>query len=604
MERKLRVLLIIGRSQSFSILDLFDPLADAWEISAASFLADMCKPSFLTRIALQTHIEDPHLPGYMRGLEEAIVRSDLIVASSCTDQASLQALRFCQGKKKPLLIFISDGQSFRQSHEGDTSNLEEVLSLAQGFVVSDKASAEHLSFLKVENEKIVFIPPQVPASRFGFQPQLRKKFREYIGLSDDQFLILCSDYMENYSRGTNLLMAVKYLMQRKMLPPQKLRVLFAGTGPAKDQLKYLAVDSGISSQVFFISQDTSPFLRDLYCAADLGVSLSKKYHTIDHVEGFSSWILEGLACGLRPLIDAQHPLAIELSADFTVDVENFEALALGILRAFHQNSAAEYSKKTISQLSVDYSDVESVKETLKRFAERLVLNIRVAEGLQENFSSVFEELLNSRGLVPAEELLGTIDGALMLWENRAEEKGKLELLKGQVLLRDGNLEAAMALFEQCTADERLQHDAYIGLGHISFATCAYDEALSFFRKALAIKPNDVEAMAGLGHVYRKAGKPDDAVYWLGKSINIDSENKVLLMCLTQACLEADDAERSIAVLEQLRPVLGEKAPLIMALGQLYYRTGEAEIGHLLVHQALNLSQDQDIKVLAALSNVR
>lgn len=602
MERKLRVLLIIGKSQSFRILDVFEPMAEDWELSAASFLVDLRKPSYLTQISLQTYIEDQHLPGYMRGLEEAISRSDLIVASGCTDHASIQAMRFCKAGGKPLLIFIDERESLLTFSENEAFGIEQVLDHVRGFVVSDDSLVEQLEFIGVQSNRIVSVPLQAPISRLAFQPQLRKKFREYIGLNDEQFLVLCADQVETYGRGTNLLMAVKYLIQRRLIAPQALRVLFTGSGPAKEQLKYLAVDSGIAGQVLFINQDTSPFQRDLYCAADLCVSLSKRYQSLKQEEGADYWVLEGLACGLRPLVGTQNSIASKLSEEFTVDVNNFEALALAILLAMQQRHEEIYSRKLISQLCYDRFDTGGGREAILELGERLARKSPATSDTSPHLPEIMSQVRSNWNLVPADELMATIDSALILWERQPDEKGQIELLKAQLLLREGQLDPAMALFELCTGDERLQREAYLGLGKIALSTCGYDEAQSFYRKALAIKANDVEAMIGIGQVYRKSGRPEDAVYWLGKSLNIDAENQTLLLALTQACLESEDSQHSIAVLEQLRVVLGEKAPLIMALGQLYYRTGEAEIGHILVHQALNISKEQDQKLLPSSSN--
>ncbi len=592
MERKLKVLLIVGKSQSFRIFDAFEPLTDIWEIEAASFLADLRKPSFLTQIPLQTFIEDPHLPGYMRGVEEAISRADIIIASGCTDQASFQALRYCEANDKPLLIFISDGVSLRQNLDGDTSGLADILSKATTFIVSDSLAAEQLNFLGVDETRIVSIAPRVASGRLGFQPQLRKKFREYIGIKDEQFLILCSDPLENYNRGTGLLMAVKYLIQRELIGTESVRVLFTGSGPAKEQLKYLAVDSGIAGQVLFIGQDTSSFLRDLYCAADLGVSLSKGYRSTVVAESANFWVLEGLACGLRPLFDIQHHFAGNFGSEFVAPVENFEALGLSLLKSFKQRDEASFSRKAMAALCITHFDSAESKQILAKLATEILQGTGHNEPGDLSFPEVMQQLNKAWGQVPLDELFGTIDGALMLWERRPEEKGRLQLFKAQVQLRAGHLEAAMSGFEYCTADEALQRDAYLGLGRIAYLTCAYDEAQSFYRKSLAIKPNDAEAMMGLGYVFRKSGRADDAVYWLGKSITIDIENNTLLMALTQACLECDDLARAIAVLEQLRLILGEKPALIMALGQLYYQIGQVEIGHILVQQALTSSQER------------
>jgi tetratricopeptide (TPR) repeat protein len=178
----------------------------------------------------------------------------------------------------------------------------------------------------------------------------------------------------------------------------------------------------------------------------------------------------------------------------------------------------------------------------------------------------------------------------------------LQLFKGHLLLQVGDLDGAMSSFELCTADECVHREAYLGLARVAYLTYSSEEALSFYRKALAIKPNDSEAMSGLGLVYRKSGMPDDAVYWLGRSLSVDIDNKTTLMALTQACLECIDQQRAIDILEQLKAIIGEQTSVIMALGQLYYKVGESEKGRVLVDQALLASSQFTYKLLKV-SNV-
>ena len=111
--------------------------------------------------------------------------------------------------------------------------------------------------------------------------------------------------------------------------------------------------------------------------------------------------------------------------------------------------------------------------------------------------------------------------------------------------------------------------AFLGLGKLSLRTYSEEDALSFFKKVLAIMPNQVEALSGIGSVHRMIGMADDSIYWFQRALSLDMTNKTLLFELTQACLECLETQAPINVLESLRASLGEEPSLVMALGQLY-----------------------------------
>lgn len=589
MEEKLRVLLVIGKGQSYRMLDLFEPLSDVWDMSVATFLQDLRKSTYFSQIPIKSFIEDQHMPAYMRGLEEEIAKADLVFGIGCTDPINLQTLRSCHAHEKPLIIYFPDAESLKSEQEDDEFSRKDVLAYARAFLSCDAEATDYLQFLGVDPAKILSLSPRISHSRLGYQPQLRDKFRAYIKLAPEDFLVLCADSLESYSRTTGLLMAVKYLVQKHPAEAAGLRVLFTGTGPAKEQLKYLAVDAGIAKHIIFISQDTAPFLRDLYSAADLGVSLSSRQRSLGQ-ESSTFWVLEGMACGLRPLIDQHHPLSTALTADCSVTTDDFEDLALGLKRALENRYDPAYSRRAISDLCRFQFDASDCKEHLLGLIERtLQTQTSAIHILSRDFAELSRTIKAEWGREEDSVVLEKIEEGLRVWDHHPEHKAQLQLVKAQVYLKAGDIESALNSFELCTSEHSVQREAYIGLGRIAYLTSAQDEALSFYRKALAIKPNDPEAMAGLGHVYRKALMADDAVYWFAKSLSVESNNTAVLLALTQACLEAEDVPIAIASLEQLQTMVGEKAPVVMALGQLYYKQGDFQKGRLMVDQAMAIS---------------
>ncbi len=602
MDGKLNILLVIGKSQNLRAFDLLEPLTETHKIRAATFLHALRKPIYMSQLALQSFLEDQHLPGYMLGLEDELARADLVIASGFTDQSTQQALRYCHQRQKPLLVFSSDPMDLKWAMEQDSVALEDLIRYASGFLVYGEEAAESLRFIGVEESKILALAPRIHTKRMDFQDQSRERFRKYLKLPDDQYVVVCSDPLAHDSGARNLLFALKYLSDHYPALAAPLRFIFTGSGEAKEQLKYLAVDLGLSKQLLFIAQDTSPFQKDLYCAADLAISW---IHQSDMESAHAAfWILEAMACGARPLVSSHHPLAEALAPMFTVQQNDYATLADELKRNYEERLEPAYSRKALIEQCRYQFDAADTAPIVECFIQ--ALSAKSPDGafgaLHQDFFTLFEHLKREVGHLPTAELLPEIDQGLQTWSWHPEYRAQLQLFKGHLLLRDGDLDGAMGCFELCTADECVHREAYLGLARIAYLTYATEEALSFYRKALAIKPNDPETMAGLGQVYRKTGMADDAVYWLGRSLSVDIDNASTLIALTQACLECIDMERAIDVLEQLMSIIGEKASVVMALGQLYYKVGECEKGRVLVDQALMITDQKPAFKLLKVSN--
>jgi tetratricopeptide (TPR) repeat protein len=480
--------------------------------------------------------------------------------------------------------------------------LDDLLKYATGFLVYGDEAAESLRFVGIDNDRILSLAPRIHTRRMDFQLQNRERFRQYIKMPNDVFLISCCDPLAHDTGARNLLFALKYLTDHNQEIASRLRLLFTGSGQNKEALKYLAVDLGLARQLLFISQDTSPFQKDLYSATDLAISW---IHQSDMESAHASfWILEAMACGARPLVSAHHPLAEALAPIFTVEQNDYGTLAAELQKVYEERELAAYGREALVEQCRYQFDAADTAPIVEAFIQKLASKTVQGTfgGLNQDFYVLLERLKREASDASMDELVPLIDQGLQTWAWHPEFRAQLQLFKGHLLLKNNDLDGAMNCFELCTADECVHREAYLGLARIAYLTYASEEALSFYRKALAIKPNDPESMAGLGQVYRKTGMPDDAVYWLGRSLSVDIENQSTLYALTQACLECVDMDRAIDVLEQLISIIGEKGPVVMALGQLYYKVGECEKGRLLVDQALLLSDQKPFKTIK-ISNV-
>jgi tetratricopeptide (TPR) repeat protein len=180
-----------------------------------------------------------------------------------------------------------------------------------------------------------------------------------------------------------------------------------------------------------------------------------------------------------------------------------------------------------------------------------------------------------------------LDQLLEHCENFPQIKADALILKGQHLQSTGSIDAAMECFAQSTQMVPSKAGGYIGLAQIAYLNHSHEEALMFYKKALAHEPNNPEILLGIGLIHRRAGLNAESLFWIGKSLSIDPHNPSTLIALTQACLECASPSKAISLLEKSREIAGEHPSLLLALGQLYVKTGKTEEGKVLLEYALS-----------------
>ncbi len=576
MERKLSIALILGANHSIRLLEVFSPLSEDFDVKALGLLDEICAESYLTDIALQTFIEDQHLPGYMLGIEEELSKADVVVASGLLDPSTYQAFRFAYHHQKPFILFCQREEELKRAILEKSEDFQDCLNNASGILIFDQSVGETLEFMGCRPDKILVLQPEIQAKKFGFHEKLRQKFREYLKVEKDDVLVVSA--LSDDLAPFELMAAFKMLEALDAELFERAKLLFIGNASNKDSVKYRAVDLGMTKSIMFIAQDVRPFFVDLMSAADLFVSLGEGQ---DETERLFA-VLESMACGVKVLIDEKHPIASMVDSQFVAI--NPHAVALSLRDALLH----PIERRDIIALVDKHYTNNHAAIRLSEFLRNRISEKPLQLPLAGDFAHVLSILAGK-----AREGLEEFEAALAVewgrWGSHSDYRGRLLILKGQTLLKACHYDDALSCFELGTAEEGVQREAFLGLARIALFTHSNEEALSFYRKALALKPNDPEAMGGIGSVYRKIGMADEAVYWLGKSISVDVENSRYLIALTQACQESEDHARSISLLEQLKVLLGNKPSLVMCLGQLYFKVGNNKKGKELVDLALEMT---------------
>ncbi|MDD2717777.1 MAG: tetratricopeptide repeat protein [Candidatus Wallbacteria bacterium] len=119
----------------------------------------------------------------------------------------------------------------------------------------------------------------------------------------------------------------------------------------------------------------------------------------------------------------------------------------------------------------------------------------------------------------------------------------------------------------------------LGLGFISAEKCELDSAISHFRQALRLKPNDTGALIGLGYAYFQAGMFDYARDWYETALALYPACAEGYNQLAQLYCDSFQFDKAVSVLEEGLKHAPDFADNLYSLGKLKlrkYNFSEAE----------------------------
>jgi D-inositol-3-phosphate glycosyltransferase len=217
--------------------------------------------------------------------------------------------------------------------EGDyrLSGEQEVIDAVDRIVAATPAELAQLQWLyKVDNQKIIVIPPGVDTSHF--YPISEDEAKEFIGVPPCERMLLFVGRIEPLKGIDVLIEAIALMKQNGKYKdnPFCLAIIGGNTGGGDkaineemDRLRELREKYGLEDLITFLGQRSQDNLPYYYSAAELVVVPS-------HYESFGMVALEAMACG-RPVVASQVGGLAFLIQDgingFTVPVDDPRALA-------------------------------------------------------------------------------------------------------------------------------------------------------------------------------------------------------------------------------------------------------------------------------------
>ena len=178
----------------------------------------------------------------------------------------------------------------------------------------------------------------------------------------------------------------------------------------------------------------------------------------------------------------------------------------------------------------------------------------------------------------------------------ADPKDKVHLFntitRARDLAKDENeLAVAMTMIEEVIKEDPKVIDAWFTLGNMASRRGKDDEAIGYFRRALALKPDDEEAVINMAHAYRKLGRDEDALVGYRRFLELDPKSAQVHYEIAQILIDRGDNAGALAELRKALEFEPKMAAARNALGVVALNDGNVAGAESEIRAALELKPD-------------
>jgi arylsulfatase A-like enzyme/Tfp pilus assembly protein PilF len=178
----------------------------------------------------------------------------------------------------------------------------------------------------------------------------------------------------------------------------------------------------------------------------------------------------------------------------------------------------------------------------------------------------------------------------------ADPKDKVDLFnkisRARDLGKDENeLAVAMSMLEEVVKEDPKVIDAWFTLGNMSARRDRHDEAIGYFKRALALKADDEEAVINMAHAYRKLGRDDEALVGYRRFLELDPKNAQVHYEIAQIMIDREQYADAGNELRQAMAVEPKMAAARNALGVVALNQGDLPLAEREIRQAIEMKPD-------------
>jgi arylsulfatase A-like enzyme/Tfp pilus assembly protein PilF len=178
----------------------------------------------------------------------------------------------------------------------------------------------------------------------------------------------------------------------------------------------------------------------------------------------------------------------------------------------------------------------------------------------------------------------------------ADPKDKVRLFnlitQARDLTKDENSFAAVVgLLDDVLREDPRVIDAWFMLGNTYAKAGRQEEAIGYFKKALALKPDDDMAVINMANAYRRLGRDDDALVGYRRFLELDPKNAQVRYEIAQILIDREQYVEARAELQRALDLQPSMAAARNALGVVALKQGDLRDAEAEIQRALHEKPD-------------
>src|SRR5712691_6513347 len=180
--------------------------------------------------------------------------------------------------------------------------------------------------------------------------------------------------------------------------------------------------------------------------------------------------------------------------------------------------------------------------------------------------------------------------------NLADPKDKVRLFNLMTNARelsngDDRFERVVGMLTQVTNEDPHVIDAWFMLGNEHVKANRPAEAIEFFRKALALKPDYELAVVNMANAFRRLGRDEEALVGYRRFLDLDPRNPQVRYQVAQILIEREQYDQARAELRQALELEPRLAAARNALGVIAINTGNLTAAEQEIREAIRQRED-------------
>jgi glycosyltransferase involved in cell wall biosynthesis len=583
MTRRLKIKIVAGTLRDPAMLKVWDELSIQHSVEIFAIDAGTCEVLTTTPVVLFPQI--PDMPGFCRDLDRHLLGADLVVGIDSSKLYTFQALRAARKLGIPFACVVHDYDPLvYQKYTNIRAIQQDIYQNSDIFLATSRRAAQLLQMEGVSAAKIVRTSATTDPEKFVYSEASASRFRNYVQIPESCILVTLKTSLAASEPAASIVQGMRLALNQ--MPAElrdRVRFLICGSGEASSSLKYQISDLGMGGQTMLLAQDSTPFLGDLLSASDVVIDGKRPKSTEPEI---LPWHMISAATSGAKVILPRGTIADDwLSGLLVSRLDDFSAMDIAIALSAAINSVVSENNHTNDNIGECGNSAGDRRRAVGDLAARSLSPKAVAAAIDAvagNLCRHDERIFRRDGLISfieRHQVAMTYKDAsdvLVKCEEIREFSSTCEIeqhsevlrIRGDALATLSRGEEAVSAFEEALRSHAGNFHALRGLGFLAWHGHSHEDALSFFKRGLAVSPNDYQCLVGVGLVYRRLKMLTESLFWLQKAVGVGGLDSPSLNLVVQACLENPEEPEALGALQLIRESFGDHPNLTTAIEKL------------------------------------